>query len=152
MRRFWNQVFTCFSLSPRATANSTRSGVDRYLWVKKRLQILESRSLNGLLVVKHREASKISEIIVKFVGFGRISYLCPSKRFSNPVNCGSLKTVRAFLRRQWRNAFTFIPKPIAISAEHPPPGKKFSPVNRPAKPIKSNQLPELETITLIGKI
>lgn len=31
MRRFWNHVFTCVSLRPRATANSTRSGVDRYL-------------------------------------------------------------------------------------------------------------------------
>lgn len=54
-----------------------------------------------------------------------------SKRFSNPVNCGSLKTVRAFLRRQCRKAFTFIPRPRAMS-EQPPPGKKFAPPNKPA--------------------
>lgn len=33
MRRFWNHVFTCVSLRPNADANSTRSGVDRYLLI-----------------------------------------------------------------------------------------------------------------------
>lgn len=33
MRRFWNQVLTCVSLRPKAEANSTRSGVDKYLCV-----------------------------------------------------------------------------------------------------------------------
>lgn len=32
IRRFWNQVFTWVSLKPSAAANSTRSGVDKYLW------------------------------------------------------------------------------------------------------------------------
>lgn len=32
IRRFWNQVLTCVSLNPSAAANSTRSGVDKYLF------------------------------------------------------------------------------------------------------------------------
>lgn len=36
MRRFWNHVFTCVSLRPNAEANSTRSGVDRYLCMNGR--------------------------------------------------------------------------------------------------------------------
>lgn len=92
MRRFWNQVFTCVSLSPKAVASSTRSGVDRYR--------------------------------------------CPSNRFSRPDSCGSLNTVRAFLRRQWRRAFTPIPSPRASSGTQPGAPKKGAPPNRLAERAK----------------
>lgn len=72
----------------------------------------------------------------------RISYLWASKRFSKPVNCGSLNTVRAFRRRQCLNAFTPIPNPRAISdgTEQPLPGKKFAPLKIPNQQRKSRVL------------
>lgn len=42
IRRFWNQVFTCVSLRPRAAANSTRSGVDKYL--DREIEFLERKN------------------------------------------------------------------------------------------------------------
>lgn len=106
MRRFWNQVFTWVSLSPSADASSTRSGVDRYLlgygqYIPK---------INNIFYIFHTA----SFIIMS-------SYLWASKRFSKPVSCGSLKTVLAFRRRQWRNAFTPIPMLSASSDETPQP-------------------------------
>jgi len=86
MRRFWNHVLTCVSLSPNAVASSTLSGVDRYR--------------------------------------------CASKRFSRPDSCGSLNTVRALRRRQWRNAFTPIPRPRASSGTQPGAPKKGAPPNK----------------------
>lgn len=124
IRRFWNQVLTCVSLNPSAAANSTRSGVDKYLF-----------SLNTKDVF-NESAFSDWKLSAEFVFWKKKSckkfYLWFSKRFSNPVNCGSLNTVRAFLRRQCLNAFTFIPSPRAISAEHPLPGKKLAPPNKPA--------------------
>lgn len=67
--------------------------------------------------------------------------LWASKRFSNPVNCGSLNTVRAFRRRQCLSALTPIPKPRAISAgtPHPLPGKKLPLLNNPAREGNENK-------------
>lgn len=52
-------------------------GLISYTWVSDRLRALASSILSGVL-----------------------KYLCASNRFSNPFNCWSLNTVRAFLRRQ----------------------------------------------------
>lgn len=44
IRRFWNQVFTCVSLNPKAEANSTLSGVDKYLvagWTRNGWKIFD---------------------------------------------------------------------------------------------------------------
>lgn len=130
--RFWNHVLTWVSLNPSAAANSTLSGVDKYL--------LEKVKFDGLFFSIHW--TEFFQIVNVFWWWRKLeenlskNYLWFSKRFSNPVSCGSLNTVRAFLRRQWRKAFTFIPRPRAISAEHPPPGKKFAPLNKPAVELK----------------
>lgn len=59
-------------------------------------------------------------------------YRWASNRFSNPVSCGSLNTVRAFLLRQCRNVLTPIPIPKAISGTgHPLPPNKWAPLNKP---------------------
>ena len=110
IQRFWNHVLTCVSVNPSADANSTLSGVDKYLRkIKSNYDVFTFRTL-----LNHWKI---------------ITYLWASNRFSSPVNCGSLKTVLAFLRRQCRSALIPIPRISGIPWQPLPWNPAKIPVN-----------------------
>lgn len=88
--------------NPKAVANSTLSGVDKYL-------------------IKWLILNKMYKRLKRY-------YLWASNLFSSPVNWGSLKTVLAFLLRQCLNALIPIPIPSISGTWHPLFGK---PVKKP---------------------
>lgn len=99
-----------------------------------------SRALRqALLVLVSKDIWDNEEILFQGNGNKKINShnLWASNRFSSPVNCGSLKTVRAFRRRQCLSALIPIPMPSISGTWQPLPGKPEKSPERERFPLNT---------------